>query len=614
MEITFDSRKKQYKSVFGSVATEQEILFRVSVCGSLRYIGLIANDHEIRMEPDHDGCYAVRYTAPAEPQLVFYYFKIITEDQNILFYGNNEKAKGGLGQFYDASPVPYQLTVYDKNKSVPVQYAGSILYQIFPDRFYREGAVLSPKPGSMIHGGWDDLPFYIKDQDGKIKAWDFYGGNLRGIMQKLPYLKELGVDLIYLNPIFEARSNHRYDTANYQKIDPVLGTEHDLAELAQAAKELGIKIILDGVFNHTGCDSIYFNKFGTYGSSGAYNDVNSPYYPWYTFERYPDQYTCWWGVDDLPMVDELNESFLDYILYDKDSVINKWMNLGVTGWRLDVADELPDEFIRRLKQQCVKNHSDTLILGEVWEDASNKISYDVRRAYFTENELDSVTNYPLRNWMLDFLNDKMSSHDLFENVMCQFENYPLQHFYLNANMLSSHDIERILTAVKNSTNQVIQWLRILIGVQMTFPGMPLIYYGDEAGLEGGTDPDNRRTYPWGHENQEIFQLYKTMIAIHQKYSVFHTGYFKPFFIADDIFGYFRYFKNQKDVFEKCAGTDFAIILINQNKSERKRVTVKLPETAPQSFTGLLDGAQYLNEGQKITVDLAPLQINMILGN
>lgn len=613
MNIIFDSRKKQYKSIFGSVPTEQEILFRISVGENISYAGLIANGCEFQMQPDYNGFFSVRYTAPSQPQLVFYSFKIITNEQNILFYGNNEQQKGGAGKLYDASPVPYQLTVYDKNKSVPVQYAGSVLYQIFPDRFYREGPVLSPKPDSMLHGGWDDLPFYIKDQDGKIKAWDFYGGNLKGITQKLPYLKELGIDIIYLNPIFEARSNHRYDTADYLKIDPMLGTEEDLAELAQSAKRLGMKIILDGVFNHTGCDSIYFNKFGTYGTSGAYRDVDSPYYPWYTFEQYPDKYTCWWGVDDLPMVDELDPSFLDYIIYDSGSVINKWMGLGVTGWRLDVADELPDEFIQRLKHKCIQNNPDTLLLGEVWEDASNKISYDVRRTYFTQDELDAVTNYPFRNWMLEFLNDRITSQDLFENVMCQFENYPLHHFYLNANMLSSHDIERILTTVKNSTERTMQWLTILIGVQMTFPGMPLVYYGDEAGVEGGVDPDNRRTYPWGHENQDIFQLYKTMIEVHRKHSVFHTGYLKPFFIADDIFGYFRYFKNQKDVFGQTCGTDFAIVLINKNKSDCKRVSLKLPEYAPQSFTGLLDGEPCQNEEGCVFIHLDPLQIKIIFG-
>ena len=190
---------------------------------------------------------------------------------------------------------------------------------------------------------------------------------------------------LYLNPIFEAHSNHRYNTADYRKIDPLLGTEEDFVELCAKAKAVGISVILDGVFSHTGSDSLYFNRNGRYGEhSGAYRDPDSPYREWYSFRRYPDDYESWWGFRTLPNVRETYPSYLDFICNPNTGVLAKWLSLGASGFRLDVADELPDAFLDRVYQTVKSFGEDKVVIGEVWEDASNKISYGNRRHYLLD--------------------------------------------------------------------------------------------------------------------------------------------------------------------------------------------------------------------------------------
>ena len=263
-----------------------------------------------------------------------YYFEIIYNNE-VMYYGNNEEELGGIGKCYRYNPKTYQLTVY-KKREVPKWYKEGIIYQIFVDRFFNgndNGVVNNPKKNSFIYGNWDDNPMYIRDKDGNIVRWDFYGGNLKGVIKKLPYIKSLGASIIYMNPIFEATSCHKYDTGNYEKIDEMFGTEEDFKTLCDEAKKLDIKIILDGVFSHTGSDSKYFNRYGNYDEIGAYQSKDSRYYSWYRFYEYPNKYDSWWGFDNQPNVDELNEDYINYIVKDNNSIISKWMNLGADGWR-----------------------------------------------------------------------------------------------------------------------------------------------------------------------------------------------------------------------------------------------------------------------------------------
>ena len=350
---------------------------------------------------------------------------------------------------------------------------------------------------------------YIKDSQGSIARWDFYGGNLLGVMKKLDYIKSLGVNIIYFNPIFDSPSCHKYDTGDYEKIDQMFGDEEVFKELCSKAEKLGIKVILDGVFSHTGSDSKYFNKLGNYDSLGAYQSLQSPYYRWYRFNDYPNIYESWWGFSNMPNVDELNPGYIDYIIKRDGSIIEKWIRNGASGWRLDVADELPDEFIKLLKDKLRSVKKDSVLIGEVWEDASNKISYSRKREYLFGKELDSVTNYPLRQIILDLVRKYIGIGYFIKKYKSLMENYPKEYFYSTMNILGNHDTERVLTMLGNN----IELLRIAVTIQMTLPGVPLIYYGDEAGLAGGKDPDNRKSFPWDRENKDIQKKYKDISRI-----------------------------------------------------------------------------------------------------
>ena len=451
-----------------------------------------------------------------------YYFTI-KKDDRYFYYGNNNESLGGEGKLYYNNPIPYQITVYEESY-IPEWYKEGVMYQIFPDRFCngnKDRIISCSKKNSFIYSNWDDEPMYIKNRRGEIERWDFYGGNLRGVIEKLQYLKDMGITIIYFNPIFESASCHRYDIGDYEKIDCMLGNEDDFKELCEKAKKLGIKIILDGVFSHTGADSKYFNRFGNYGSVGAYQSRESKYYGWYKFFEYPDGYESWWGFKNQPNVDELNPGYLNYIITGENSIVAKWLKLGASGWRLDVADELPDDFIELLKKRMKEIDKDSILIGEVWEDASNKVSYSVQRRYLYGKELDSVTNYPLRESIIRYTKKEINSSQFVNRIISIYENYPIDNFYSNMNLLGNHDTERILTVLDNNKKM----LEFAVTIQMVFPGVPLVYYGDEAGVIGGKDPFNRKTYPWGKEDKDIMRIYKKLISLRNNNEILKKGSF-----------------------------------------------------------------------------------------
>ena len=491
--------------------------------------------------------------------LIYYYFRVNYCGMDII-YGNNIESLGGIGQVYFNEPVSYQITIYSKQE-VPSWYREGIIYQIFVDRFFNgedEGKVLNPKKNTFIYGNWDDSPMYIKDMDGNIVRWDFYGGNLLGVKKKLEYIKSLGVSVIYFNPIFDSPSCHKYDTGDYEKIDPMFGDEEIFKDLCSEAEKLGMRIILDVVFSHTGSDSKYFNKFGNYDSLGAYQSLHSPYYRWYRFNDYPNLYETWWGFSNMPNVDELNPSYLDYIIRNNNSIIEKWLSLGAGGWRLDVADELPDEFIKILKSRLKEVKKDSVLIGEVWEDASNKVSYNRKREYLFGNELDSVTNYPLRQIILDLVRNYIGSKYFIKRYLSLKENYPKEYFYSTMNMLGNHDTERVLTILNNNVNL----LKEAVVIQMTLPGVPLIYYGDEAGLTGGKDPSNRRSYPWGNENKDILEFYRKISAIRVSEEVLRNGEIEFLDFNKGILGYERTLNKDRIIIAVNIMEKEANILIN----------------------------------------------------
>ncbi|MGL5693287.1 MAG: glycoside hydrolase family 13 protein [Peptostreptococcaceae bacterium] len=516
---------------------------------------------------DNEKTFTCKVDCFENPGIYFYYFEVEGNRHGYtekVFYGKNY-SDGNICEYGYENLNKYQITVSDDLK-VPSWYKEGILYHIFVDRFNngnRNDKPLNPKKNTFMYANWDDDPMYIKDSNGDIIRWDFYGGNIKGIINKLGYLKKLGVTIIYLSPIFEAASNHKYDTGDYKKIDAMFGDEETFKELIEKAKEKGISIILDGVFNHTGADSKYFNRFGNYDSIGAYQSKESEYASWYNFEYFPNEYESWWGIKALPNVNELDSNYMNYIMRDEDSVIKKWTSMGVKGWRLDVVDELPLPFVKELRKELKDVEKDAILVGEVWEDASNKISYNKRRNYFSGDKLDSVMGYPFRKNMVDFLKYECNSVELVNNYMNIKENYPKESFKSNLNLIGTHDVKRI----KTELNLDKELVKLAVITQMTFEGIPYIYYGDEAGLEGGTDPDNRRTYPWKNEDEEMIEFYKNAISTRKKYTALASGDTKFIYTNNDnVFGFMRISNDDNG--------DDVLILINR-ASEEQNISVNI---------------------------------------
>lgn len=506
---------------------------------------------------------------PKKPGLFWYDFQIQDGDHVFFYIPDNDKY-GGQGMLtanqedisvkQDAL-LPknmWQLTIYKENRTLPDWYAHGIMYQIFPDRFAK-GSSWQPNwfPKSMIHGDWNDSPHYDRNPDGSIERWDYFGGNLEGIIEKLDYLRSLNITILYLNPIFEARSNHKYDTADYHRISPEFGNEETFRQLCGEAEKRGIHIILDGVFSHTGADSIYFNQYGHYSETGACQSETSPY-NWYRFSTYPEQYECWWGVTSMPNVEEMTPAYQDFIFKRDDSVIRHWLRAGASGFRLDVADELPDAFISGLKEVLLEEKPDGVLIGEVWEDASRKTAYNELRDYFLGDELDAVMNYPFREILLDYVLGKIGSNEATCRLMALYEHYPKCNFMAAMNLIGSHDRPRVLTLLSGTEKPSDDFekenfqlsaeqlqtaekrLMLAAMIQMTFPGVPCIYYGDEAGCQGWDDPYNRGTYPWGKENQRLLSEYRQLTALRTKHPVLFKGDFTPYFThKEDILAFYR---------------------------------------------------------------------------
>lgn len=437
----------------------------------------------------------------------------------ICYFGQGEDGNAVCGEWLPE----WQLTVSEIDYKTPEWAKGGIIYHIFADRFCKVGDNVFDKDG-FLHADWYELPTVANNGEAYY-ANDYFGGNIKGIISKLDYLKSLGVTIIYLSPIFESFSNHRYDTGDYFKIDPLFGTEEEFKQLIEKAKQKGMHVMLDGVFNHTGSDSVYFNKKGRYDSIGAYQSVDSPYYDWYYFYKFPDEYHCWWGSTVVPTVNKSNPDYRQMI-FGKNGVLKKWMKLGVKGWRLDVVDELPIDFVYLLSE-CVKTtDSDCLLIGEVWEDASTKVAYDQWRPYFMGRQLDGVMNYPFKEAILSYAIDG-NVKKLKGRLSSIMQNYPKQSLDVLLNMLGSHDTVRVINTLaeypidgldKKGRASVIlsgeyldrakRRLKIALALLYFLPGNPCIYYGDEAGLSGYEDPINRRTYPWGFEDKELLDFYK----------------------------------------------------------------------------------------------------------
>ena len=595
----FNSRCAEYKTPFGAVPAGQTVTWRLTVPERLGYVDphlVLTKDREdpVHYRMNFDGQtpgvnHFVFQLAPTTSGLYFYHFDLYTDFRKIYRTANGE------GELTWVNGLDWQLTVYEPDFKTPDWIKDGTMYQIFPDRFY-EGVPNKPLPfADRIYrpDKTGEPYFWPNEQSEGYLNMDYYGGDFAGIQQKLPYLEELGVTCIYLSPIFEAHANHRYNTANYLKADPLLGTNEDFAALCAEAKKHGIRIILDGVFSHTGSDSLYFNREGRYGPGGAYRDRNSPYRSWYDFDSgYVGGYRSWWGFETLPEVEEEDPSYGNFVC-GKGGVIDTWLGLGASGFRLDVADELPDEFIEKIRTAVKRVSPEKFLLGEVWEDATTKFGFDHRRTYLLGKGLDSVMNYPFKNSVLDFVKGKPAQQAANE-ILSICEHYPAPAINTALNFLSTHDTERALTVIADepANGRGREWqsgrsvtgeayeegmlrLRMAYAIIYTLPGVPCLYYGDEIGMQGYRDPFNRAFFCWDSHEERLRPVLAQLAQLRHSCEAFRTGELRVLRAEDGILHY-----------QRIGKTETAEIIVNRSEHiiVEPLASGKHTEVNPMGFT------------------------------
>ena len=545
-----DSASLVYREPFGALKCGEEASLRLEVWG--RYAEKVhalvrvwhGEESYIPAEREERAggarVFTFRVKAPEYPCVLWYHFRLHLDNDFFYVGAGDEVLRSGDSELTRELPHDFRITVFSKDFAAPKALHGRIAYQIFPDRFAR-GEYPCIEDGIAHHRAlgrrvtvkeWgEEVDYLPRDGERFYSPQDYYLGNFQGIIDKIPYLKSLGVGVLYLNPIFESAYNHRYSISDYMSVDPLLGTEADFIRMAEALHGADIKLILDGVFSHTGDDSIYFDRFKHYGG-GAYNDPSSPYREWYDFSpRYKHGFRCWWDFESLPEVEELTPSYMEFV----SSVLEKWVKLGADGWRLDVADELPDEFIKFLRRRLKAISPEAVLIGEVWEDAALKRDgFGRRREYVNGLELDGVMDYPFSDAALDFLLGIKDSRGLLAALSAQLEGYPPDFMRAQLGLLDSHDMPRALSILSGGQRKdgpmpreaQAKWrpsesaaalgkkrLMLASALQFSMPFMPCVYYGGEAGLRGLSDPFCRRPYPWGHEDKELLEHYKSLAAL-----------------------------------------------------------------------------------------------------
>lgn len=472
---------------------------------------------------------------------------------------------GFLDQMLPMEQKYWRLSVYKKDFKTPSWLKGGIVYQIFPDRFYNnQKNFLSCKENSRERE-WNNFPCWSDIYEFMGSFRDFYGGTLMGIGEKIDYLHSLGVTCIYLNPVFESSSSHRYNTADYEKIDPMLGNNEDFVNLCNIAKQRGIRVVLDGVFSHSGSDSKYFDKYNKYNNHGAFQaGKESKYYKWYQFYQWPHYYKSWWNYDSLPKLRQENDECKNYFLGEK-GIVDKWLSMGASGWRLDAVDDLPDFFLNELRDRVKKNDDENVIIGEVWHDASliKYVEHDVYNAKFLYgDQLDSLTNYQFRDFILEYVFEK-NAQRVMGKILRLISNYPKPAVDILWNILGSHDTARVLTVFgkgkelgekrgyieenywldDTEKSKAIKLMKIVSAIQYTLPGIPCVYYGDEVGVEGYNDPYSRSPFPWGNKNEELLEWYSELGKMRQENDIFKSACLKDLGSKDGMLCYCRKLNN-----------------------------------------------------------------------
>ncbi len=707
-KIFFDTKDLEFKDPFGAVATGADVTFTIETGTDATQASLVVKGRKaISMEKDgeaEDGVQRWTCTTKFDNAGEYQYYFAITNGSDMVFYTddnyNNYYKKGdyGTGTVRDINNLfPYDLVVYYAGYTTPDWMKNAVIYQIFPDRFFdgdetNNQAQLDAR-GSVSYeyvSDWyllpenpeqPDAPVYVFKGDGEWSN-EIYGGDLEGITQRIGYLKALGVNVIYLNPVFSSISNHRYDACDYMQIDPILGTLGDFEELVAVAEANGMKIILDGVFNHVSDDSVYFDRYykflGTSEKIGAYpywayvydymaeksvsqadaeavaktyfsanyGITDYSYTEWFAVNNVQGTgvdkiglragkpvytYEGWWGYDSMPVIKSTNGSeyqtgnWAEEIIRNENasSVTQYWITKGNDGWRLDVANEVSDETWVHFRNSVKALNSDAVIIGEIWADATH---------YLMGSMYDSVMNYVFRDAVAGFARGYLinrdnkaekwdsdyTAEDAITTLEILRERYPEEAFYAMMNLVASHDTSRILSYLDDveddryqkdqasafplysTTSDRAKQLQYVVSfIQFTYAGAPTIYYGDEIGMVGGDDPDDRRAFEWGKGNQQLVEWYATLAAIRSQYPALRTGDVEAFAPSRDVMGYVRSDKN-----------DQLIVLANRAPSQAT-VELDLVELglvnenakAAVTLTDLVTGKTYTAEGTKVTVSV-----------
>ena len=595
--ILHDSHSPAHRDPIGPVPAGGRLTLRF-VCDESEAVTVRTWDGAEKHTPmKHigSGLFEATLTMPDTPMLFWYDF-IVHKAGGELRYGNAPDQLGGVGAEVLGSPRSYQVTVYDPAYRTPAYLREGIIYQIFPDRYFRKvdhptpeqrNIIMQAHPEATFHECWNEAPALdIDPENGDNRALDFFGGTLSGITAKLDYLHALGVTVLYLNPVVRARTNHRYDTGDYEAVDPILGSEADFETLTHTAAAHGIRVLMDGVFSHTGADSKYFNRFGRYDTVGAAQSQQSLYYPWYHFDHFPDRYNAWWGFYTLPALQKDHPDYRRYLLDPLSGVLPLWMKRGACGWRLDVADELPVDLLQQMRNAVKAQNPEGTLLGEVWEDASNKVSYGKLRSYCLGDTLDSVMNYPLRRAVIDFFTARTTAHDLTRFILHQREVYPAPFYYSLMNLLGSHDRVRALNAFAGfdrdgiiqmpreeaqkirldtevlalAKERYVEAMRLLCAL----PGAPTVYYGDELGMQGMADPWNRAPMDWDGGDAVLWSAVSAILNYRRLHRVLMTGYLDVEAVDNDTLTVRRYTVHGLDVFGEPLAEDDLAITITRN--------------------------------------------------
>ena len=652
LSLRFDSRAIADKAPFGAMAAGTAIDFGLGALPGVSRLTLVVETRQLRgnqevldyteiarvpMVRQAQGSFD-RWTAShrfADVSVYGYWFEAEIQGRQFVYQNNRdsvfwtrEKGSGGLGEVADKPTSArairrFRQTIFAPDFKVPDWAPDIVYYYIFPDRFRNGDRHNDPRPGVAryhdtsveLHKNWNERPFRPGSGDGSDNTYnnDFFGGDLAGIIEKLDYIKDLGANTIYMTPVFKAASNHKYDTADYKNIDPGFGTNGDFTRLSQEAARRGMRIITDTSLNHTGSDSIYFDRFGNHQSKGAFEHArirpDSPYASWYTFDAKkaePDrQFKGWVGVADLPELNKAAPAFRRYAYGDADSVMKLWLDRGAAGWRMDVAPWVPDDFWREWRQAIKQHRPDALTVAETWFDASK---------YFLGDMFDSTMNYIFRNTVLEYAAGGKAS-DLYPNIELMREAYPAQAFYALMNLLSTHDQARSLhqfgwhAEVRDPGVIALakQRLKLALLFQMTFPGAPAVYYGDEVGVTGGDDPYNRATYPWadrgGKPDDALLADFKRLIRLRNEHPVLRRGSIDAPLLLDA----------HVIVLARQLGDSWAITATN-NAPAPVTVEVKLPLTMRvASFTDALTGARIQPAHGKLTLMVPALFGSVLLG-